>query len=48
MTAGSSHTGIFYCAFADASVRGISYDIDLATFNLMAHKSDGEIIEFDF
>lgn len=43
MTAGSAHSGVFYCTFADGSVRGINYDVDLETFNRMAHKSDGEL-----
>lgn len=44
MTAGSAHTGVFYCAFADGSVHGISYDVDLETFNKLANKDDGEIV----
>jgi prepilin-type N-terminal cleavage/methylation domain-containing protein len=48
MAPGASHASIFYCALADGSVRGINYDIDLETFNLMANKSDGEVIDAKF
>jgi prepilin-type N-terminal cleavage/methylation domain-containing protein len=48
MTAGSSHTSVFFCVFADASVHGINYDIDLEMFNMLANKSDGEAVSFDF
>lgn len=48
MASGSAHTSVFYCAFADGSVHGINYDIDVETFNLLANKSDGEIIDYDF
>jgi prepilin-type N-terminal cleavage/methylation domain-containing protein len=44
MAPGASHPGIFYCAFADGSVRGINYDVDLQNFNRLAHKSDGEVV----
>ena len=45
MTAGSAHTSVFYCAFADGSVHGISYDVDLESFNRLANKSDGEVLD---
>jgi prepilin-type N-terminal cleavage/methylation domain-containing protein len=48
MTAGSAHTSIFYCAFADGSVHGINYDIDLETLNRLANKSDGDILDDSF
>lgn len=44
MTAGAAHASVFFCAFADGSVRGVNYDIDLENFNRMAHKSDGETL----
>ncbi len=45
MTAGSAHSSIFYCAFADGSVHGINYDVDLESFNRLANKSDGEVVD---
>ncbi len=39
---GSAHASVFNTAFADASVRSLSYDIDLETFNRMGHRADGE------
>jgi len=45
LTAGASHPSTFFCAFADGSVRGLSYDIDLETFNLIGNKADGEIMD---
>ncbi len=48
MSAGSAHTSVFFCAFADGAVHGISYDVDLEAFNKMANKSDGEILDYDF
>ncbi len=45
MTAGSAHTSVFYCAFADGSVHGINYDVDLESFNRLANKSDGEVLD---
>ncbi|NOZ39083.1 MAG: DUF1559 domain-containing protein [Planctomycetes bacterium] len=45
MTPGSAHSGIFYCAFADGSVHGINYDVDLEAFNRLANKSDGEVLD---
>lgn len=45
ITAGSAHPSVLICGFADASMHAISYDIDLATFNLLANKSDGESLD---
>ncbi len=44
MTPGAAHASVFFCAFADGSVRGINYDMNLEDFNRMAHKSDGETL----
>jgi prepilin-type N-terminal cleavage/methylation domain-containing protein len=42
LTSGSAHTAGFNTGFADGSVRFLNYDIELETFNRMAHRSDGE------
>jgi hypothetical protein len=42
---GSAHASIFNIAFADASVRQLSYDIDIETFNRLGHRADGETID---
>jgi hypothetical protein len=47
MTAGAAHTSVFFCAFADGSVRGINYDIDLENFNRMVSMADGEVLGDD-
>ena len=47
ITAGSSHPGVVICGFADASMRGINYGIDLVTLNRLANKSDGEVVDAD-
>jgi len=47
MSAGSAHTSVFFCAFADGSVHGLNYEIDLETFNKLANKSDGEILDLE-
>jgi prepilin-type N-terminal cleavage/methylation domain-containing protein len=39
---GSSHPGGFMAVFADASVRVISYDIELTNFNRLGMRNDGE------
>ncbi|MCA9258503.1 MAG: DUF1559 domain-containing protein, partial [Planctomycetales bacterium] len=44
MAAGAAHDAVFYCAFADGSVRPVAYDIQLEVFNRLAHKSDGEAV----
>jgi prepilin-type N-terminal cleavage/methylation domain-containing protein len=47
LAVGSVHTGIFNTAFADASVRQLRYEIDLETFNRLAHRADGETVDFE-
>jgi prepilin-type N-terminal cleavage/methylation domain-containing protein len=42
---GSAHPTYFNAAFGDGSVRSISYRIDLATFNWLAHINDGQILD---
>jgi prepilin-type N-terminal cleavage/methylation domain-containing protein/prepilin-type processing-associated H-X9-DG protein len=44
---GSSHTGGFNAAFADGSVRLISYSINVTTFSYLGNKSDGQAISSD-
>jgi prepilin-type N-terminal cleavage/methylation domain-containing protein len=44
---GSAHSGIFNVAYADASVRQLSYEIDLETLNRLGHRSDGDTINPD-
>lgn len=44
---GSAHTSIFNTAFADASVRSLSYTIDLEIFNRMGHRADGEDVNLE-
>jgi prepilin-type N-terminal cleavage/methylation domain-containing protein/prepilin-type processing-associated H-X9-DG protein len=41
---GSSHPGRFNVAFADGSVRSISYTIDPNVFELLGSKDDGQVI----
>lgn len=41
---GSSHAGAFNAAFADGSVRSISYSIDLTVFGYLGNKSDGQAV----
>jgi hypothetical protein len=47
LAVGSVHSGIFNTAFADSSVRSLSFEIDLETFNRLAHRADGDIVDFD-
>ena len=47
LAVGSVHPGIFNTAFADASVRQLSYEIDQETFNRLGNRGDGEVIDFD-
>lgn len=42
---GSAHSSGVHAAFADGSVRNISYDIDRMTFNLLSHRSDGQVVD---
>jgi prepilin-type N-terminal cleavage/methylation domain-containing protein len=38
---GSAHSAVFYMAFCDGSVQGVSYDIDLETHRQNGHRGDG-------
>jgi prepilin-type N-terminal cleavage/methylation domain-containing protein len=40
---GSAHAAVFYMAYCDGSVQGVSYDIDLETHRMNGHRSDGGI-----
>jgi prepilin-type N-terminal cleavage/methylation domain-containing protein len=42
---GSAHSSILNAGFADASVRPISFDIEMEVFNFLAHRSDGASID---
>jgi prepilin-type N-terminal cleavage/methylation domain-containing protein/prepilin-type processing-associated H-X9-DG protein len=42
---GSPHTGGINCVFADGSVHGISYDIDVTVFNNLGAKNDGNAVD---
>jgi prepilin-type N-terminal cleavage/methylation domain-containing protein/prepilin-type processing-associated H-X9-DG protein len=44
---GSSHIGRFNAAFADGSVRSISYSIDATVFSYLGNRSDGQAISGD-
>jgi len=44
---GASHPGAFNAAFADGSVRSISYSINRTVFGYLGNKSDGQAIDFD-
>lgn len=46
-TIGAAHTGVFIAGFADGSVHGLNYDIDLETFNRLGHRSDGEVVDLE-
>ena len=45
---GSAHPGGINVLFADASVTGLTFDVDLETFNRLGHRSDGETITQSF
>jgi prepilin-type N-terminal cleavage/methylation domain-containing protein/prepilin-type processing-associated H-X9-DG protein len=45
MIFGSSHRGAFNAAFADGSVRSISYSINQKVFGYLGNKSDGQVID---
>jgi prepilin-type processing-associated H-X9-DG protein len=47
LAAGSNHSAIFNVAFCDGSVKGLSFEIELETFNQLAHRSDGDLIDID-
>jgi prepilin-type N-terminal cleavage/methylation domain-containing protein len=47
MPFGSAHRSVFNVAFADASVRQLSYEIDQETFNRLGHRADGDAISLD-
>src|SRR3954471_4077613 len=47
LAAGAAHSSGFNTAFADGSVKPLSYDIDLETFNRLGHRADGEQINSD-
>lgn len=44
MTARSNHTGLVMTAFCDGSVRGISEDIDLATWRFLFDRKDKQVL----
>jgi prepilin-type processing-associated H-X9-DG protein len=44
---GSAHAGGINTVFADGSVHTINYDIDYTTFNRLAHRSDGEVVNME-
>ena len=45
ITPGSAHDAGFNAVFADGSVRTFGFDVDIETFNRLAHRSDGESVE---
>jgi len=45
---GSAHASGFNAAFADGSVRRISYVIDRSIFNWLGHRNDGQVVGGDF
>jgi prepilin-type N-terminal cleavage/methylation domain-containing protein/prepilin-type processing-associated H-X9-DG protein len=45
---GSAHPGGINALFADGSVTGINFDVDLETFNRLGNRSDGEPISGDY
>jgi prepilin-type N-terminal cleavage/methylation domain-containing protein/prepilin-type processing-associated H-X9-DG protein len=45
---GSAHPGGFNVVFADGSVTGIGFDVDLETLNRLGHRFDGETIPQGF
>ena len=45
---GSAHPGGINIMFADGSVTGISFDVDLETFNRLGMRGDGESITQDY
>lgn len=47
LTAGSAHPAGINTGFADGAVKMISYDIDPEIFNLLAHRTDDQIVDLD-
>jgi prepilin-type N-terminal cleavage/methylation domain-containing protein len=46
ITPGSAHSAGLNVVFCDDAVRFVSYDIDVEVWNNMAHRGDGQIVEF--
>lgn len=42
---GGAHTSGINAAFADGSVRAISYEINIEVFNFLGHRSDGNMVD---
>lgn len=42
---GAAHAGGMNAGFADGSVHTLSYDIDLELFNMLGHRTDGELVD---
>jgi prepilin-type processing-associated H-X9-DG protein len=42
---GAAHSGVMNAGFADGSVPTISHNVDIETFNRLAHRADGELIK---
>ncbi len=45
LTIGSAHPATFNVAFADGSVRSISYEVKVELFNLLGHREDGNMVD---
>jgi prepilin-type processing-associated H-X9-DG protein len=45
---GSAHPGGINVLFADGSVSGVGFDVDLETLNRLGHRADGETITQSF
>jgi prepilin-type N-terminal cleavage/methylation domain-containing protein/prepilin-type processing-associated H-X9-DG protein len=41
---GSAHAGGINALFADGSVRGIGFDVNVETFNFLGHREDGQAV----
>lgn len=41
---GSAHSGGINALFADGSVRGIGFDVNVETFNFLGHREDGQTV----